>query len=254
MATGPYWGEDLMIANHEMPDILALGDSWFWYPFNNLLNPVFNIWNGHYVILALGGNGYNATDYVKPPVKKQYADSLAYWKSIKVILLSGGGNDISGMEDFSALIKPDCSKAKSYRACFRAGQPKQILDTIAAAYRELITLARAKAPHAAIAMHNYDYAIPTGVGFLGFGHWLKDPMDQARVPDAFRQQIVNYLIDGLGARFADLARRNRNVKWVNTTGVLAANDWANEMHPVPGGYNKIVTQRFAPVLKQYLNW
>lgn len=74
------------------------------------------------------------------------------------------------------------------------------------------------------------------------------------MPDAFRQPIVNDLIDGLGARFAGLARRNKNVKWIKTTGVLGANDWANEMHPVPGGYNKIVTQRFAPVLKQYLTW
>lgn len=253
MASGPYWNEDVMIANSEMPHILAVGDSWFWYPLNNLLNPVFNLWNGQYVILALGGNGYNSTDYVKPPVRKQFAGCLdAYSRSIKVVLISGGGNDIAGMEDFLSIVRPDCSAAKSYRACFRPGQPKQILDAIARAHRDLIATARAKAPGAVIVTHNYDYAIPSGAGFLGFGHWLKDPMDQARVPDAFRQHIINALIDGLGARLEGFARRYRNVEWVKTSGTLAPDDWANELHPHPDGFNKIANRRFRPVLAKYL--
>ncbi len=255
MASGPYWNEDVMIANSEMPHILAVGDSWFWYPLNNLLNPVFNLWNGHYVILALGGNGYNAGDLVKPPVRQQFADCLDdYSRSIKVILISGGGNDIAGMEDFLAIIKPDCSAAKRYRACFRPGQPKRMLDAIAGAYRELIAVARAKVPDAVIVTHNYDHAIPSGAGFLGFGHWLKDPMDQARVPHAFRQPVVNALIDGLGARLAGFAKRYQNVVWVKTTGTLARRDWANELHPHPGGFEKIVKRCFKPVLAKYLKW
>src|SRR5260221_6767662 len=48
---------------------------------------------------------------------------------------------------------------------------------------------------ALVYLHNYDYAIPTGLGFLGFGRWLKYPMDQAGVPSAVQPLAVNYLLD-----------------------------------------------------------
>ena len=32
MLTHPYWDEMLMQQDNNVPNILAIGDSWFWYP------------------------------------------------------------------------------------------------------------------------------------------------------------------------------------------------------------------------------
>ena len=46
MLTQPYWDERLMYKDGEVPHVLAIGDSWFWYSVNNLLSPIFNVLGG----------------------------------------------------------------------------------------------------------------------------------------------------------------------------------------------------------------
>ena len=57
---GPYTNEGLMQDEVGQPHILALGDSWFWYPANNLLIPIWNLWAGNKVVLAQGFAGAKA--------------------------------------------------------------------------------------------------------------------------------------------------------------------------------------------------
>lgn len=40
MINGPVWDETLLVRNGVFPSILAIGDSWFWYPENNLPAPL----------------------------------------------------------------------------------------------------------------------------------------------------------------------------------------------------------------------
>jgi len=35
---------------------------------------------------------------------------------------------------------------------------------------------------------------------------------------------------------------NANVVYVRTQGTLGANDWTNELHPTPGGFDKIANK------------
>src|SRR5688572_32956878 len=77
---------------------------------------------------------------------------------LKMIVFSGGGNDIAA-KNLLPILRPDCSKAKSVAQCFRPGQPEARSRQSERAYRDLITLRDTYRPEAVIVTHNYDYAV-----------------------------------------------------------------------------------------------
>ena len=241
MVNRPYWDEVEMVNNGDGAEILALGDSWFWYPANNLLNPIFRWLSPARVILALGANGAEAQDYLHDFYLDDFTRCLKTYTNIRAVLLSGGGNDFAGLDDFGDILKEDCSGITDAAKCFKAGQPGRLLDKVAAVYDELVARVKKHRPEAKVFVHQYDYAIPTGKGFFGLGQWLKAPMDAASITDAnLQQQVVNRLIDLLGERLAALeAGSNGRGKFLRTAGTLNPEQWANELHPTPRGFNKI---------------
>ena len=75
-----YWDATSMQIDQVYPSILAIGDSWFWYPLPggsliNQLGPLVAS-KGHF-IFALGNNGAEAFDYVYGkygrPIRKRFA-------------------------------------------------------------------------------------------------------------------------------------------------------------------------------------
>jgi hypothetical protein len=98
--------------------------------------------------------------------------------------------------------------------------------------------------------HNYDYAFPSGQGFIGMGSWLKKPLDVARVNRKLHVPLINELIDTFGRRLAKLAKEYEHVQFVKSAGVLATGEWANELHPTPSGFEKIARQRWKPVIEK----
>lgn len=260
MASHPYWDENEMTNRNESPEILALGDSWFWYPFNNLLNPIFNIWNGNRVIYALGDNGANLRDYL---TKSRYRDNFlssleTYKRKIKLVLLSGGGNDVAG-DDFKQLLKGHCAEEPSAAACFVPGQPDAIMNEFGAHYRNLVDAILNRVDKAVLAVHNYDYGFPSGRTIFGFGSWLKKPMDDCVVPAKYRIEIIRMLIDGLGAQLTQLEQNNpEHVVFVRTAGTLKTeSEWANELHPTRLGFERIGScfkQALAAIMKQKFRW
>lgn len=251
--SGPFWDERLMLEQHQVPDVLAIGDSWFWYPLNNLLNPLFNVLGANQCILAYGDNGAEAVDYVDY-YRDQIRSALREWRrTIKAVFISGGGNDFAGLDDMFRIIKPDCSGVTDVDDCFRRGQPASIFREVATAYIALIALIQNAVPDCAIILHNYDRAIPTGRGFAGAGNWLRAPMDEANVARSLQQALVNKLVFEFTDRLEERVAENTNVWLVDTArmvpisdpdqvdgpGTLTAAEWANELHPTPRGFSKV---------------
>lgn len=261
MVNAPYWDSQLMLEDNEKPQILAIGDSWFWFPKNNLLNPIFQHFNSGKCILALGNNGAEAVEFVGSKYRDGIQATLDAWPDhIEAVLISGGGNDFAGLDDMFRIIRARCDGFTSVSECFNSAQPGQIFDEVGDAYRRLIDMIFATVPNAKIFLHNYDRAIPTGKGFVGLGNWLKEPMVRAHIAASLRQGIVNRLLFEFTARLKAQCARSSQIYFVDSArlhdvrrpediqgkGTLTNTEWGDELHPKPRGFNKIVRTCWAP--------
>ncbi len=260
MLSGPYWDERLMIQDHAVPHVLAIGDSWYWFPKNNLLNPIFNVLGGSKCILAIGNNGAEAVEYAVD-YREQIQGSLDGWKdSIEAVLISGGGNDFAGLDDMFRIVRTKCDGFTSVDQCFNVDEPGKLFDEVTEGYRRLIEMIFTAIPHAKIFLHNYDRAIPTGKGFVGNGNWLKEPMTRAHVDRSLQQGIVNRLLFELTQRLKARSAESSQIYFVDSArlrdvsdpddiegkGTLTNTEWGDELHPKPRGFNKIVRSCWAP--------
>lgn len=254
-----FWDFEQMIAQGYGPDILAEGDSWFsyWLPSGgNMLDHLAGKLLPRDVgIMSLASTGDEARDMLAGSSRQELIEYLsAFRQKIRVILFSGGGNDIASTRMIEVL-KADCQNATNATDCFRMGEPKGRLDQIGMAYAELILLRNRYCPRAHIMAHCYDYAVPDGRGVLGSLGWLKPPMDFCKVPGdmELRKRIVRTLIDGLADRLASLAATNQGFHFVDTRYTLEhPKDWVNELHPTSSGHSD-VADRFVPTIKAILD-
>ena len=245
------------------PSILAIGDSWFWYPLpgGSLINQLGKLVESkEHNILALGYNGAEAYDYVFGKYEKSVRTALQlYGDSLSAVFISGGGNDFAGINDLRPLLLPDCSRSTSAKTCFDTSPGAALPRLIEKIHNSYITLLGRIVLHChspgfkRIFIHNYDYAIPTGIGV--FGHkatWLKAALDDAKVPDAYQADCIRYVLDTFTAALEQIARKNSDrVVLVKSTGTLAPEDWANELHPKQAGFRKIAVERWKPALQQF---
>ncbi len=75
-------------------------------------------------------------------------------------------------------------------------------------------------------------------------------MDTAKVKTSIQQDVVNLLIDSLGKRLEALeSSANGRVVFLRTVGTLKPEQWANELHPTPRGFNKMATKHWVDAVK-----
>jgi hypothetical protein len=256
MPDRPYWDEAQLEQDHVTPAVLAIGDSWFWYPIGQcLLDPIVSgVWQNKYCLYAIGANGAEMRDFVDGKFRNVVRDALkAYGPGLSAVFLSGGGNDFAGWTDLRRLLKPDCTGEAAAASCFDEQRIGKLFSALKRYYAALIMQIQENCrADIKVVVHNYDYALPSGAGLLGDQRWLRTPMADRRVREALMAACVRYLIDQLGVVLDELAAEYPCVRVVRSAGCLAADDWANELHPTPAGFAKLVAQRWAPVLKDIL--
>ncbi|HSD41902.1 MAG TPA: hypothetical protein VLD36_08540 [Burkholderiales bacterium] len=253
MPSHPYTDDGQLNYLEGGADIMALGDSWFHYPGRNILEALNLALDRSFVIMAYGESGANAVDYMTER-------HLGYWSGrlrvngarTKLFLLSGGGNDFAGVRGFGRIIVPDCSAATRVAECWAPGEPDGLLGRVEDAYEQVIARVRADGFGGPVVVHNYDYAIPTGEGFLIFGNWLKAPMDLSGVPQALRRPLVRELIDRLETVLRGLDDPAAQVYLVDSAGTLTESEWANELHPTGPGFERLVRECWMPVVAPLL--
>jgi hypothetical protein len=251
MATqGPWWGES-SIPETFAPRFLALGDPWFWYPRNNPALPLQRIVNRSWSqpIPVLGANGAEAEEFTGDTYRRQLARLLdpkkGYGRTIRAVFLSGGGNGVAGTDDLPALLKADCSSAVAAVDRFKRGEPRKSVVRVREFLMQVHEHVPAILPGTPVILHNYDHAEPNGKGFLALGQWRREPMDSVKVPRRLRRDVVQALIDALA---------KAQEKWIrptflpiNTRATLSSNEWANELHPTPVGFNKLAAKWRKPL-------
>ncbi|OEZ50324.1 hypothetical protein JAB1_14390 [Janthinobacterium sp. MP5059B] len=255
-----FWSDSAMMMEGRYPSILAIGDSWFWYPFpgGSLLNQLGKlVETKEHVIFALGENGAEIVDYVAGKHSKLIRKALKlHGPSLSAAFISGGGNDFAGVNDLRPMLNINCSTAKTPDDCFRPGTDDRTLEWLmrktAENYEILIgQIMAATGPDVPIVLHNYDYALPTGKGVFGKeSTWLRMALDDATVPLALQAGCVRLVIDRLTAELVKLTQIDpTRILLVDSRGCLEPNQWANEIHPKPAGFKKIAVTRWTPVLQ-----
>ena len=250
-----------MQAHHHSPSIIAIGDSWFWYPFagGSLINRLGQLVAPcqHY-ILAVGNNGAEVHDYVHGKYKDAVSTALnLHGAGTSAVFLSGGGNDFAGLNDLLPLLGVDCSAANAAGDCFKPGDVDGTLGGLMKRatedYHLLIGQILMKCPGTVkIFVHNYDYALPSGHGI--FGHpsdWLRPALDGAKVPLPLQAACTRYIIDEFSKVLKSIETLGGgNVVFIDSRNTLAASDWANEIHPTPAGFRKIADAKWLPPLRK----
>ncbi len=242
--------------------ILAQGDSWFDYPFYDVLQDLEGVYQWKVQSAAKAGDTLNNMVYNQD----QLSTFIIRMKRLheqkedpKAILISGGGNDVAGQE-LSLLLNNARSGLPKLNDAIVTG----IIDVrLRTSYLTFIKELDVVSEHLLgkripILIHGYDYAVPDGRGFLGGwgplpGPWLKPSFDALGYP-APQQNIetVHLLIDRFNAVLAQIPKEPgyENVCYVKITGTLSSTwengeyqkDWGNELHPTRDGFKRVAAK------------
>jgi hypothetical protein len=246
------------------PAILAIGDSWFWYPkVPNLLEGISAVVKPVYSnVLAFGNIGATLESYLKGKYARDFATALRPADATySAVMISGGGNDVV---DWKLCLKQDCGGATQAADCVDPAALANAMTDLTANLLAMISevhqaydAARRTRPD--IFVHCYDYPPPDGRGFelplFGIkllGPWLKPAMDACNVPSdpGLRQDVMRLLMDGLSDAFTQFDSPRDGVYVVQSLGTLdPATDWDNELHPTGRGFQKLVHEPWLDSLR-----
>jgi hypothetical protein len=246
--------------------LIAEGDSWFDYPFHDVLQILED--EHLYDVESVAHKGDRVEDMAYSggqfeEFARRLEKLLRENKVPRAILLSGGGNDIAG-EEFALLIDHAASSLPALNDDIVRG----VVDVrVKAAYARMISTLTAITQRylgrpIPIVTHGYDYALPDGRGFLG-GFWL---LPGPWLEPGFRQKghldfgknarVVADLIDRFNGMLRDLSANPQfaHVHYLNLRDTLRRDgsykrDWANELHPTVDGF-RLVTAKFATLISR----
>lgn len=248
------------------PRVLCFGDSWMQYPphpadLNKQLARVFR----RTLFLREGMTGRDReTWHAAMPRIGRHIRSHGF----TAILLSHGGNDVVGPEMNALLKRPDQPAAAVpqlwpapppvVQAHVRQDVFAQALSQIFADMDAVLAFRDALSPQTRVFAHTYDYAIPDGRPFrLGSlpltGPWMQPAMARAQVPEGERATLARWLVDSYAQALTAHAAQRAHFDVVDSRGTLGGvQDWENEIHPVPDGFERIVRGHWVPALSGLL--
>ena len=236
--------------------LLAEGDSWFDYPWTDVLRVLED--NHGYDVQSVAHKGDRVEQMAYgggqlEEFTRELEKLLRRGVIPKAILLSGGGNDIAG-DEFRMLLNHAASPV--------AGLNAKILDGVVGErlfYAYVTILQGIKAtcverigrPITTV-LHGYDYPVADGRGFAGGwwalpGPWLEPGfIDKGYSLTADRVDLLRQLIDRFNEMLIDVTRipEFSHVVYVDLRNTLPSGAnykewWANELHPTKKGFIEV---------------
>ena len=241
--------------------IVAEGDSWFAYPrkwiaFGADINVLHHITDrvertDRVNLLRLASNGDEAVNMTSgKQMKKLYRILKKNRDSIRILLFSGGGNDIVGKDDMLPLLR-EYQAGMTAGECIDLDRFERKLAAILLAYHRLIDLCKDIVPEAKIVSHTYDIPKPEDQGaefFWGLiktQPWIFPYLKRRGIPGELHLSIIQTLLGSFGERLQALAQEpsvRDHFIVVDTQGTLRPGhntDWLNEIHPTRSGFKRI---------------
>jgi lysophospholipase L1-like esterase len=244
--------------------LVAEGDSWFDYPFHDVLEELEDRHGYDVESVAHRGDPIEEMAYGGNQLEeltRRIEKLLRRGVTPKAVLLSGGGNDVAGAE-FGMLLNHAQSAIAGLNSSVVDGVINQRVRTAYISILSAITnVCQQKAgKEIPILVHGYDYPVPDGRGFLGGwgplpGPWLEPGFRQKGFDDLLRRiQLAHELIECFNTMIEAIARLEpfTHVHYIdlrNTlqTGAEYKKWWANELHPTEQGF-RVIAEKYAATL------
>jgi lysophospholipase L1-like esterase len=242
--------------------LVAEGDSWFDYPWTDILRLLEDEHGYDVESVAHKGDRVEEMAYSGGQLEELSRNLEKLLRSNKIpraILLSGGGNDVAGPE-FGMLLNHAASAIAGLNDQVISGVIDQrirmaYLTILAAITKICQTWLQRPLP---ILVHGYDYPVPDGRGFLGGlwvlpGPWLEPGFREKGFADIdTRKGLAKQVIDRFNKMLSEVAAEFAHVTYVDLRNTLSSGSnykqsWANELHPTPKGFG-LVTNRFVKAL------
>jgi len=244
--------------------VIAEGDSWFDYPFHDVLKNLEDRYGYDVESVSHKGDTVEAMAYSSGQLdefSRRVERVLRHGVRPKAILVSGGGNDIAG-DEFAILLNHAMSaNAGLNDDIVRGVIDQRLYDSYVTILCAITTICqRYLGESVPIIVHGYDYAVPDGRGFAGGfwflpGPWLEPGFRRKGYPVAERAPIVRTLIDRFNKMLRGVSQipRFKHVRYLDLRGTLDSgakykDSWANELHPTPKGF-ELVTAKFAALIR-----
>jgi len=237
----------------DRPYLVAEGDSWFDYaPAGLDIISCLRLFHGYRIdTVAKAGDTLDnmawGTDYDRqwhrdrPQLEKTLA--AVRKRRPRVVLLSGGGNDVAG-EELSAYLNHRDSGGSALRESYAA---TMIGDYYAGAFRHIARQIWSVEPEAQLLLHGYGHVVADGravlrfpFGFQFIGPWLRPALtakgyDQRSLQDP----ILRTLIDRFNDMLAALAASDSRLHYLDLRPLIGPDDWANELHLRNSAYQRV---------------
>ena len=247
--------------------LVAEGDSWFDYPFHDVLSALERRFDFEIESVAHRGDSAEELAYDTAQlagVARLLERRARQDRRPRAILLSAGGNDVAGSEFRVLLNHRDSGLPPLSDAVVRGVVEERVRFALASVLGAVTELSRhyfgAALP---IVVHGYDYPVPDGRGYLGGfwllpGPWMEPGFRQKGYRDlAERAAIARALIDRFNGMLASLpAQRGlTHVRVADLRGALPGTLvgrryrrwWENELHPTARGFERVAARIAAAV-------
>jgi hypothetical protein len=244
--------------------LVAEGDSWFDYPFFDVLEELEEVYGYSVESVAHKGDTVEEMAYDRNQLDK-LARKLEQIKkdgrTPKAVLLSGGGNDIAG-DEFPVLLNHKRSSLPTLSESIVTGLLDERLRAAVISLASGVTeLCRATFGRPLpMLIHGYDYPVPDGRGYLGGfwilpGPWLAPGFRNKGYDDEHlreRCDVMVTLIDRFNRVLSGIAGgpQLEHLRYVNLRGTLSREPaapaykdyrqwWNDELHPTEKGFTRI---------------
>ena len=208
------------------PTIAAEGDSWFEFPF--VLEDVIDWVFKDFAVYCQSEAGDTLENMVR---KAEYLDALERTGG-RILLLSGGGNDLVAGGNIAAHLRP--FDATLTPAQYLLPSFGGVLDDAIGNIEQIVRSAGRAFPSAAVICHGYDYTVPND------GKWLGKPMAGLGITNKVLQKaIAREMVDRLNTRLMALASQSPRVSYINVRGTVGDTRWHDELHPTNEGYRDV---------------
>jgi hypothetical protein len=176
----------------------------------------------------------------------------------KVMLISGGGNDIAGPQ-FVSYVRHRQLSASPPMPIRQDSLDVLFRESFEPCLRKLSTDVLQASPETLIFMHGYAHAIPDGrfVNLIvtQIGPWLKPSFDVKEwLFGPLTIDGVAGLIDSFNELLADMARTLPNFVYVDLRPVVKSSDWVNELHLSNDGFARCADTIHQSILKRIPTW